>query len=458
MNSILFRTGTVNKVFVVAFAIASVAWGRVQLMTKDTTIDFGISSTGWLQSGQVVDGYCIGAQELHHQWEQQSFLDLAVDAKISERIRVAAGIEGEMFINVPKGQASSQQYYIWKLNGGFIVDNAYGSYLWGDTASPFLSVTFGRFRYKYNPDARNLGEYLFRSGTYPAYLINNFDLPFARLTGFKISSDLFRKLHQDLMLTFETDIPPFYDASLSYLADYDMGKFLNVGAGVEFARLIAVDDSQTTPKSPKTMYMDGGNTKYYTFKGIKLMGHMSFDIKPFLPGSESIFGKEDLKIYTEAAILGLQSYPANDSANSLNGIKNNIWGYDSLMNKIPVLLGFNVPTFKLLDVLSVEVEWYGCPYPDNFDNELGKGNDLGIPLPDHLNRVVSNTYPYEDNWKWSVYLKKMFMHDHFGVIFQCARDHMRLKSLVDEAENGELEASLEEKRMWWWMAKVVAQF
>jgi hypothetical protein len=186
------------------------------------------------------------------------------------------------------------------------------------------------------------------------------------------------------------------------------------------------------------------------------MGHLSFDPKPFIP--LSIFGKEDLKIYGEAAILGVKNYPANDSLNSINGIKNNIYGYDSLFNKIPVMIGFNVPTFKLLDVLSIEVEWYGCPYPDDYKISLGTGNDLGIPMPDPNQRVVSNTYTYEDNWKWSVYLKKMLMHDHFGVILQCARDHMRLQSLVDESKSSELETSLEEKRMWWWMAKVVAQF
>ena len=145
-------------------------------------------------------------------------------------------------------------------NSSFIIDKAYGSYLWGDTASPFLSVTFGRFQYKYNPDARNLGEYLFRSGTYPAYLINNFDQPFARLTGLKLSSDLFgnsfAKLHQDLMLTFETDIPPYYDASLSYIASCKIGKYFNVGAGVEFAHLISVDESQTTPISTQHQVHD----------------------------------------------------------------------------------------------------------------------------------------------------------------------------------------------------------
>jgi hypothetical protein len=324
--------------------------------------------------------------------------------------------------------------------------------LWGDTASPFLSLALGRFSYKYDPDARNLGEYLFRSGTYPAYIINNFDQPFARLTGLKLSSSLFGMLHQDLLLTFETDIPPFYDASISYLANCDIGKFLNIGAGVEFAHLISVDESKTSPKDPKSAYITGNDTNYYTFRGTKLMAHASFDFKPFIP--LSIFGKEDCKLYSEAAILGLESYPRNDSM-SVFATKKNTWGYDSLKNKLAILIGLNVPTFKLLDVLSLETEWYNCPYPNNYYSELGVGGNASLPIPDHVPR---SSLINVDKWRWSVYAKKMFMHDHFGVILQCARDHMRLQSITDEAKSYELEEALEQNRMWWWMAKLVAQF
>ena len=441
-----------SKIFIIAFAITSIAWGRVQLVTRDSTIDLGISSTGWIQNGQIVQGYGDnGSGVLHHQWLQQSFLDLALDASISERIRIAAGIEGEMFESTPKGGSSGQLNFVWTYNSSLIIDNAYGSYLWGDTASPFLSLTIGRFRYKYNPESRNLGEYLFRSGTYPAYLINNFDQSFARLTGLRLNSTLFGMLHQDLLLTFETDIPPFYDASLSYIASCEVGKFLGVGAGVEFARLISVDESQTTPQSSQTMYVVGNDTNYYTFRGIKLMARASFDPKPFIP--LGFFGKEDLKIYSEAVILGLQNYPKNDSISPTASLKN-VYGYDSLKNKIAVLIGLNMPTFKLLDVLSLETEWDGCPYPNSYADENGPSDKTSMPLPDQLLRPVNS-----NKWKWSVYAKKMFLQDHFGVILQCARDNMRLQSVTDQSMSSELRAALDQNNnMWWWMMKIVAQF
>jgi hypothetical protein len=437
---------------VVALLVASVSFGRVQLLTKDSTVNLGISSAAWLENGQIVKGFVLDGKEVQHQWLQQSYVNLILDATISERIRVAAGIEGSMFLNDPKGGASSQQYYIWRLNSSFIIDRAYGSYLWGDTASPYLSISIGRFPFKYDPEARNLGEYLFRTGTYPAYVINNFDQPFARLTGFKISSDLFEMLHQDLLLTFETDIPPYYDASLSYIASCTIGKFLDVGAGVEFAHLISVDESQTTPKNSRTQY---DSNSYYTFRGTKLMARLCFDPKPFIPFD--IFGKEDLKVYGEAAILGLENYPKNDSINSYNSTHNNIWGYDTLKNKIPIMFGINIPTFKLLDVFSFEGEWYGCPYPNNYATELGKGNLQSLPLPDFYGRADRN-YVIDDNWKWSFYAKKMFFNNRFGFILQVARDHMRLESLLDEAEYYDLEESLGLKSHWWWMTKIIAQF
>jgi hypothetical protein len=284
-------------------------------------------------------------------------------------------------------------------------------------------------------------------------LINNFDQPFARLTGFKLNNTLFGTLHQDLLLTFETDIPPFYDASLSYIVNYDISNFINVGAGVEFAHLFYVDKKQTSPKDPTTRYMTGNDTNYYTFKGTKLMARTSFDPKPFIP--LSIFGKEDLKIYSEAVILGLENYPRNDTVGPYDGSGKNFWGYDSLKNKIAVLIGLNVPTFKLLDVLSIETEWYGCPYPNNYKTEDGLGSAPSLPLPDLLPAKGIN----RNKWKWSVYAKKMLLHDRFGVIFQCARDNMRLQSITDQSMTSEMESSLDlNNDMWWWMTKIVAQF
>ena len=61
------------------------------------------------------------------------------------------------------------------------------TYNFGSSDDPDLSITLGYFPFKYNPDARNLGEYMFRSGTYPQYLITDFDFPMAKLFGMHVN-------------------------------------------------------------------------------------------------------------------------------------------------------------------------------------------------------------------------------------------------------------------------------
>jgi hypothetical protein len=273
----------------------------------------------------------------------------------------------------------------------------------------------------------------------------------------KISSDLFGWLHQDLMYSMETTVPPFYNGSISYLADCKVKNFIDIGAGVSFANLLSVDDNATTPKNvDKNRFIKAnGDTGYYTFQGTKLMAKLCIDLKSVIP--LSIFGAEDLKIYGEAAILGLENYPRNDTINTLNpsiSQGKNIWGYDTLANKIPIMFGFNFPCFKLLDVLALEFEWYGCPYPNSYKNRLGPGADYSYPVPDFSKR--SNINYNADNWKWSLYMKRTFFNDHFGVVLQFARDHIRNETLVDEANDYEEAFSL--NNQWWWMMKFVGQF
>lgn len=445
------------------FVCASLLFARVELKTENSDLKLGFSGLGWDESGQMVKCYTQVGSPIEHAWINRTFLDLTFDAIYKERLKMAFGIEGEMWFNFAQRSASSQDpFYVHKENSTFTLTNANATYSLGDVSSPYLSVTAGLFPYKYNPQARNLGEYLFRSGTYPAFLINNFDLAYARLTGFKISSDLFDgKLHQDLIYNIETDIPPFYDGTVSYLLDYNLNKMFDFGAGVSFYHLVSVDGQETTPTKGEfqlqNQYIKApGDTEYYTISGTKLMGRLCFDPKAF--ASTKIFGSEDFKIYAEALILGLESYPANDSFNVLGKRRSgyNTWGYDSLQNKIPIIFGFNFPTFKILNVLSFEFEWYGCPYPNSYKNRLGAGVHQGYPVPDNDNLRPDKDYTKKDSWKWSIYAKKTFLNDHAGCVLQFARDHIRNTSAINEAYN--YEESLSRPDQWYWMAKIFADF
>jgi hypothetical protein len=95
---------------------------------------------------------------------------------------------------------------------------------------------------------------------------------------------------------------------------------------------------------------------------------------------------------------------------------------------MPIMFGFNFPAFKVLDVLSLQGEWFYSRYPDDmnplvFDNQpipFTSFNGGDIPL-----KGLYNPNAYKGNiWKWSVYGKKT-LAGHFQITFQCARDHLR---------------------------------
>lgn len=443
---------------------ASLLFARVEIKTENPDLKLGIGCQGWDESGQMEKFYNLDV-ELDHAWINHTFLDLNFDAIYKERLKLSFGAEGEMWFNVPKQRGTGQATYVHEENATFIVTEANAAYSFGDVHSPYLSIMAGLFPYKYNPEARNLGEYLFRSGTYPAFLITNFDRSYARLTGFKLSSDLLEgALHQDLIYNIETEIPPFYDGTLSYLFDFNfLNKMFDIGGGISFYHLVSVDERITTPtKVPKNQYITAqGDTGYYTFKGTKLMGRLCFDPLAIVKKNNSIFGSEDLKIYGEALILGLENYPANDSIDPMTGSSTpgkNIWGYDSLKNKIPLIFGINIPTCKILDVLSLEGEWYGCTYPNSYKNRLGPGNTLSYPIPDNPSRAAVD-YSKTDNWKWSIYAKKTFFDGHLGCVLQFARDHSRNVTLINESYDYEEALSKGGKNgQWWWMGKIIASF
>jgi hypothetical protein len=53
---------------------------------------------------------------------------------------------------------------------------------------------------------------------------------------------------------------------------------------------------------------------------------------------------------------GLKNYPITDTSDEYYP------GYNDLLKRTPIMFGFNVPTCKVLDVLSLEAEWWDS-YP-----------------------------------------------------------------------------------------------
>ncbi|HEX3020542.1 MAG TPA: hypothetical protein VHP36_09575 [Chitinispirillaceae bacterium] len=295
-------------------------------------------------------------------------------------------------------------------------------------------LELGYFPFKYNPQSTNLGEYLFRSGTYPGWLISGFEhsIDKPKLAGVHVSHTFGStfSLKQDLIINTEIDVYPYRDINLTYIATPSLKKIIDIGLGVELTRLITVDPKKTTigldpiynnKYDPKIGYIDKttGDTILYTFRGTKLMARATFDFKELireLSGTDAaIFGKEDLKFYGEAAWLGVKNYPG--------------W-YDKPEERVPMMIGFNLPAFKVLDRLSIEVERYMSPYI-NAQDYIWKGTTA---VPYIAGRPSGSSYPlYDRDWndslavhdddiRWSIYAMKN-IGKHVRLSAQAACDH-----------------------------------
>ena len=160
----------------VALFTASLVSADVGLKTVDEDISLGITGDASMRAGQAVNYlYQVkGQQEYHNQWIQQSFMHLGVDALYSKKLQIKTEIEGNLWLSLPDQakQMTGQAYAFYNKTFSFSIYEACGTYLFGKVlgnAAPLsLSITAGLFRYKYNPEVRNLGEYLFRSLAYPA--------------------------------------------------------------------------------------------------------------------------------------------------------------------------------------------------------------------------------------------------------------------------------------------------
>jgi len=268
-----------------------------------------------LESGQLVR-YKYKGEDFRYSWRQRAYVNMGTEMQMSERFKVSGGLSAFMWYNTFPKERNNDNLNFDEKHIDLGITSAEGIYSFGDVQHPMLELSGGIFEYKYNPNSRNLGEYLFRSGAYPNFILGDFDYSMAQLTGVKISGNWLGGWQNDLLLTTESDIWPHFDMNLSYLTHYGFGKFLDVGAGFSLTNIISVDADKTTP-NPNLIkarngdaadiyhgYVVGTDTLFYTFKSTKIMGRMTFD--PLASSRSETFGPEDLKIYAEVAVLGLE--------------------------------------------------------------------------------------------------------------------------------------------------------
>ena len=419
------------------------------------TMSFHIHGWSSYEFGEIVSGHQANDVPITKVWRQRVYANLKGDMMVADRIHMVVAPEVLMFSRFPinETQTSSldvtEQYKVY-------LDETYFSIDLGELNQPYLGFKVGYFKFKYNTDVRDLGEYLFRSGCYPTFVTSVFDHPYQRLLGLDASSNLFNGLlHQDLIIDAQVNYYPINDFSLSYLADVTPVKGLTIGGGIQLDRVFPVSSNKTTPKDPANEYFtsigrDGaGNiiypdTGYYTFSGTKLMGRLNFDPKMFFRNVK-IFGQNDLELYGEVAVLGCKNYVNMDTSGDRT-----LHPYEHLSERIPRMIGFNFPTFKVLDVLSLEIQAWDNPWANEY-NTVRR-----IYLPD---RYQANGWDdrANDNFKWSVYLKKTFL-GHFSIIAAVAFDNLLDIDETDYEPKADYEETYRYPGDWYWRFKLEGEF
>jgi hypothetical protein len=377
------------SVFIATILFASVAVNADESNIKITPSGFAYYQIGQIEKQTPEDALLKKAFDQHFNGR------FTLEAEINQHLRVIVGAEAELGANLnDNGQKKT-----------FFLKEAQGIYSFGDPSFLAMQIASGYFPFKYNPEARNLGEYLYRTGTYPGYVVSDFDNPKARLMGFRVSGTFMENIKLDALFTSEYTVHPYYDYSLSFVGGYKppINNIIDIGAGIDFDRILPIMPERTT--NPTNVVRDtannpvieNGDTLKFTFKGTKLMGRVTFDFKPLLPFAE-IFGPDDGKIYGEIAVLGLKNYGAT---------------YDAISKRIPIMFGFNIPCFNYVDVISFETEYYGSDTTQSLDIPTSDN-----PVPDMW------TFGKRTPWKWSFFAQKTIVKG-WAIKGLIGRDHYR---------------------------------
>jgi hypothetical protein len=166
------------------------------------------------------------------------------------------------------------------------------------------------------------------------------------------------------------------------------------------------------------------------------------DLKKLLPPSP-LLGPEDLRLFAEVALLGVKNYPVF---------------YEKRTERMPVMLGANLPGFGFLDLVSVQYEYFASPHRDSYLESISSNG--ATPEFVEFNDKLLSRETYGDGLKrddhsWSILLRKNLTRG-LAVNVQAARDHARMVSHAYYAGPGLAPTAIfytTDKKNWYWMAQ-----
>lgn len=369
------------------------------------------SGAGWTQYGMIVKSMDTAEKkELDNRGMLGTGAQFAIQYQASEKLGVTVGLGVGSGHNIA---ARATNGFYAPMGTGPYVANANAKYSFWDEEGKNFFLQLGYFPYDYATEAQNFGLYLVRGPVYPGLLVSGFEtknvLPVANTLGLQLHhrSGMFE---HEFLLTFDSEWYPYWDISPIYHASLHLGDALRIGAGTNLYHQIPVDKKMTTQDIIEVAYVDtvAKDTTYISFKGIKVGADFVFDPKALMGGSD-LLGAEDLKVYGEVAVLGLDGDKAHNAL------------YGPVSKRMPMMFGFNLPAFKVLDKLNVEVEYYGAQWVDDPSIYNHTSGPKVTPVP---KKNASDTNTTKDNFKWSIYASRVIA-DHVKISAQVASDHFR---------------------------------
>ncbi len=415
--------------------------------------DVKLSGAAWMQVGRIENSRVLEADnDYNKNWMQNGGAQLGLSSRFDERWEGAFGF-GVVGVHLARGGYSQANFW-YPFWVPYVSEVRLTRSSRGFTEGSRFQLTLGDFGYGYNPDVKNLGQYLLRGYVYPGGIVSGFGNVFGMLARYEAGS-----FRNDLIVKSENEDRPVYDLSVADVANWSVTDGFEVGAGINFYRLVRSNsafankghdcpiadgeqcfildsigvDSTSFPGTQLPVYDTIGGT----LSGTKLMARFRLDPKRLF-GMTGVagrtWGKADWVLYGEAAILGLTDYPRY---------------YDDILRRIPVMAGFNIPTLGLLDYLSVEVEYYASK---NF-SDVNYTGQSGSWLP-RVDGPAMAADTRRDDWKWSVNAARV-LFGNLQLSGQVASDHLRPGG-SNHNPNG-MEA-LSTPKDWYWNAKLAYFF
>jgi hypothetical protein len=396
---------------------------------KGSSLDFygnlflQAGETNWTFQANEIGSY----SEKNHLWSPAAGMRLGLRSNFSGKLQLDLAIDGILHFDIyspPREYLGTRGGLTPKLK----VYNATAKYLGGTPNKITLGIEAGAFHFRYNPEIKNLGEYLMRSSTVyylrrDNLLRTEFENEGPLLLGAHLTNDIFGFFHNDLLMYCDGSRFPNTDINFAYYLTGHTRWGLSIGSGLNvdpwapkkglYSEIIGTSfwDQDTTIVS---------NRSYGTGR-IKCTAHLCYDIKQLFSSNFSgVFGEHDLEVYGEAAFIGYRYFDGSQVA--------------------PITFGVNVPGFKILwDVMSIELEYFKGNAQESFYSNpiLGQNTYKDDTL------ITSDT-----PWRWSVFGSKS-IGSRVKALLLVARDHYN---------SNPMGSYLDYKGSWHWALKVRYDF